>query len=394
MISSKFMIPIAVMGVTLLSCGTEESESDSNIDHENQSNSDTLTLNVYGASSPFILIEEDKMDNLQIFFVEGKTTLDDISYVTLNVALEKGMVKLYETGDVQELKLDNNSENFIFIHAGDVVKGGKQDRTIRFDVIIAPKSKENNLASFCVEAQRWNGRGDELSGSFHSNSVILTSKNLKLASKYKENQSEVWSEVSEQQSKLSANVSKYANYDVNVQDNASSSSLQLALENKELNELKEKMKVHFQTAYEKHPNAVGFAYAINGEFYGMDLYNNHQLFNDLWDKLIESSIVEAIGDMDSTKFEIQLSVEEIKSQCALIDMSAEGSHEDINKITRMDTREGKGNEILHFTTLDLAHNSTWIHQNYLTKDSTDNKSKGSMIQTQQNNINIYEGIDY
>ena len=76
--------------------------------------------------------------NLQLFPIYGTTSLDNKKYITLNDALSKGLVKVYETGNVQELKADNFSDDYIFIHSGDVVKGGRQDRTIRFDVILAP----------------------------------------------------------------------------------------------------------------------------------------------------------------------------------------------------------------------------------------------------------------
>ncbi len=57
-------------------------------------------------------------------------------------------------GSVNTLFAKNNSQDTIFIMAGEVVKGGKQDRVIAQDVVIAP-GESLNLSAFCVEQNRW-----------------------------------------------------------------------------------------------------------------------------------------------------------------------------------------------------------------------------------------------
>lgn len=79
----------------------------------------------------------------------------------LKLALEKKWVEVIETSSVNELELINHSNKTIFISAGDIVKGGKQDRTLVYDVVIAPNAKGEKLASFCVESARWEKRGNE-----------------------------------------------------------------------------------------------------------------------------------------------------------------------------------------------------------------------------------------
>ena len=53
------------------------------------------------------------------------------------------------SGSVNTLIAKNISTDTIFIMAGEVVKGGKQDRVIGKDVVIPP-GKEINLSAFCV----------------------------------------------------------------------------------------------------------------------------------------------------------------------------------------------------------------------------------------------------
>src|SRR5204862_2923768 len=50
---------------------------------------------------------------------------------------------------------------FRSIQSGDIVKGGKQDRAIAFDLLLPPKSGLVSVGSFCCEAGRWTKRGEE-----------------------------------------------------------------------------------------------------------------------------------------------------------------------------------------------------------------------------------------
>ena len=80
--------------------------------------------------------------NLQVFLVHGDTQLERLHYATLSEALEKGLVVVTETGNVQELSIENRSKDLsVFLNAGDIVKGGRQDRTIRDDLILPPRPR-------------------------------------------------------------------------------------------------------------------------------------------------------------------------------------------------------------------------------------------------------------
>src|SRR5437762_10943378 len=118
--------------------------------------------------------------NLQIFLVQGETQLEGRHYATLSEAMAKGMVVVKETGNVSELSIENrSSEALIFLNAGDIVKGGRQDRTIQDDVILQTRSGWVPLPSFCVENGRWTKRGAEDAANFSANTKVLTSKDLK-----------------------------------------------------------------------------------------------------------------------------------------------------------------------------------------------------------------------
>ncbi|MDF2454762.1 MAG: hypothetical protein K0R51_755 [Cytophagaceae bacterium] len=239
--------------------------------------------------------------NLKIYLVEGEATLNNKHYLTLDQALENKKAKVIETGSVNALAIDNLSDDYIFIHSGDIVKGGQQDRTISNDFIIEPRAKNVTLPSFCVEHNRWSKRGNENVKEFSTSKNMLPSKELKIASRYQNNQQEVWKKVEEGQQKFKNELSKKANKDVEVKSGVSASSLQLALENDSLVKLKNEYLNHFKGALENKTQALGIVVYINNELSEINLYNNHALFRDLFVKLLDAAVLEAIseGDKDS-----------------------------------------------------------------------------------------------
>jgi hypothetical protein len=75
--------------------------------------------------------------NLAIYFLHGTTTGDAVP-VSLEEAIAKGRVKVRETGSVNELTMENVGDDEIFVQAGDIVKGGRQDRVLSVDLLLPP----------------------------------------------------------------------------------------------------------------------------------------------------------------------------------------------------------------------------------------------------------------
>jgi hypothetical protein len=313
-----------------------------------------------------ITINDPKTEqNLSLFMLTGKEKVQGKRYSTLAEAMETKAVTVKETGSVNELSIDNNGTGYVFIHSGDIVKGGKQDRTISHDIIIAPNTKNMRLASFCVEQGRWEQRADEVVVAFSSNTKMLSSRDLKLAAKYGSDQSKVWSKVSEQKANLNEKLSKRNGYEVDVAANESNSSLQLALESEVLKKSKDSI-------YEKLedliniPNAIGYAYAINGEIHGVELYNNKQLFADLWDKILESVIVEAISK-EGEKVKAEKTKKEVLAYMEAVKATDKKTAKKLNKATKFKTIENENGNIV-FSTEDLEKQK-WIHKSYMKIDT-------------------------
>ena len=145
--------------------------------------------------------------NLTIYLFHGASVPLKRPIMTLEEGLQKGIVTVYETGEVNELAIENLSDSVdIYVQAGDIVKGGRQDRTIGVDMTLAPRSGAIPIASFCVERGRWTKRGEESDQVFSESSAMVTSNELRLAIRGAKNQSEVWEEVAVMRDKLSESI--------------------------------------------------------------------------------------------------------------------------------------------------------------------------------------------
>jgi hypothetical protein len=318
------------------------------------------------ASCEYKLVGPFSYKNIDIWLLAGKQGINK-NYYPLNMAMGKGFAEVFETGNVNNLSIENKSdEHSVFVNAGDVVKGGKQDRALSFDLIIGPNSGKVSIQSFCVESNRWKRRGSEKLDKFSGNNSILPSKNLRIASKYRRKQGEVWENVAEEQKKLNRNVKKMSSKkEVDVISNKSCSSLQLTMESKDLKKITGEYMTGFDKIFEGHEDILGFAYAINGKVNNAEVYNNYNLFRDLWPKLLKAAVIEAIAEFDeSVKFE-KARAHDFEDMFIKSTQGAKAKERILNKDTKMLDYETDG--FLLFETLDMGEDGKWIHRNYIRK---------------------------
>lgn len=243
-------------------------------------------------------------ERLAIYFIHGKSAGGPVP-LTLAEALAKGAVTVHETGSVNELAIENTSDDEVFIQSGDIVKGGQQDRTLTVSMIVPPKSGRVPLAAFCVEQGRWAQRGEENVAAFQSSEKMLPSKDAKVAlrrmvkgiigadgetSDTSDKQKEVWDSVSKAQADLSENLGVAA-----VASAASPSSLQLALESGKVESTVSTYVAALEAKGLEASDIVGFAFAVDGRLSSAEVYPSNGLFRKMWPKLLRASATEAIG---------------------------------------------------------------------------------------------------
>jgi hypothetical protein len=238
-------------------------------------------------------------ENLSVFLLRGPSALGAERILTLGEAIAAKKVRVNETQDVNALTLENLSDETVFVQAGDIVKGGQQDRTLGTDMILPKRSGKVKIAAFCVESGRWQRRGREEVRQFSSSSKALSSKALKLAARKSKDQGEVWSEVSKVQAKLEKNLAR------GVKDQASASSLQLTLEHPNVTRSAATYTAALAKLPEKVPDAVGFAFAVDGRLSTVEVYGSSALFRAAWPKLLDAAVVEALAERGEAPAPVQ-----------------------------------------------------------------------------------------
>ncbi|MBN2494848.1 MAG: hypothetical protein JXR96_09690 [Deltaproteobacteria bacterium] len=308
--------------------------------------------------------------NLEVFLIHGRETAPGQRYMTLTEALEHKLVVVHETGSVQQLAIENKGRLPVFIQSGDIVKGGRQDRVLRSDMIVPARSGRIPLASFCVESGRWRQRGAEDAGRFASNSAMVSSRELKLAARHLQDQGAVWSGVAEQQTKLNTNLRRMkGDRSLDVRAGKSATSLQLTLEHGDLREMAAAYKRVLAGLLDGKPDAVGFALVVNGQVSAAEVYGRRDLFRALWPKLLDSAVVEAISEYSGTAKEGGASrrPEALEAVSALLSAARaeQVSTRDPSGRTRVVIRE-QGQHLV-FETRDRALADALVHSSYIEK---------------------------
>src|SRR5262245_23196139 len=119
-------------------------------------------------------------ENLAVYFIHGKS-VPGPAPLTLREALDAGKVVVHETGNVNMLSIENSGTEEVFVQAGDIVKGGQQDRVLTVSFLVPPQSGRLDIGAYCVERGRWSARGKEDAKRFASSNSALPSRDAKIA---------------------------------------------------------------------------------------------------------------------------------------------------------------------------------------------------------------------
>ena len=273
--------------------------------------------------------------------------------------MERKLVIVHETSDVNELAIENvSSSEEVFVQAGDIVKGGQQDRVLAVDLIVPTKSGKIPISAFCVEHGRWSQRGGERGDMFSMTDNMIATRHLKLAMKAAPSQARVWKEVDVAQEKLSAGVA------TSVRSAQSQSSLQLALENEKVQASTDDYLKKLSSIVESHSDVIGFVFAINDKLNSADVYASNAMFKRFWPRLLKTAAIEAVAERPLKEKSDPVS---IASAGEFLTASEKGSETNNEVTTRTHMLKREAENSLFFETRDMEHNGSWIHRNYLMK---------------------------
>jgi len=298
-------------------------------------------------------------DNLTVFLVHGPETLDGKSFLPLQEALELHKATVYETEEVNELTIENRSDEEVYVQAGDIVKGGKQDRTFPYDSLIEPNSGPVAINSYCVEQGRWARRGEEPAAYFKSSANNVGSVHgitFVGGGGGRSAQADVWRGVGMTQDKLSKKLGD------SVKAEESMSSLQLTLESTAVRKAIEPYLKTLGSTPDGRSDVIGYVAVVNGQVLSADVYASRSLFRKLWPKLLESSAVEAfIEAAPDRKFDA--AHEDAVRAFLTHAEGGEGHSEAVTERTYVLVR--KAGQTMLFESCDRSRNNLVLHRSFL-----------------------------
>ncbi len=297
--------------------------------------------------------------NLAMYLIHGADT-NTSDFITLEEALARKKVIIEETGTVSKLRIKNAGEEIVFIQSGDIVKGGKQDRTLQHDMILNSHSGFVPINSFCVESGRWCKRGDEDESRFQQSNQYLSSKQLRISARMGK-QNEVWSEVGKLQCRSAVN----AGVPLGVLQNPETiSSLQLTLDSEKIKECTDRYIDEWLQVINEKSDVLGCAFAINGEMNSIDVYSCASLLRKMGSKLIRAAAVEAFSEQKDGDVPAAPSVADVIASMKDLAGAATNVVTVSGKAKILKRETGKN---VLFETQDLMNGGQWLHRNYTAK---------------------------
>jgi hypothetical protein len=317
-------------------------------------------------------------ENLAIYFVHGPSAAGPVP-LTLTEAMAKGRVQVLETGQVNELRIENAGDEEIFIQAGDMVKGGRQDRVLMVSLVLPPRSGQVPIASFCVEPGRWSARGHEDATKFSSAQEAMPSRKTLVimaapavtgadgarpagksavhgGSDTSGRQRLVWDEVAKMQSDLSTGLN------ASVAAPQSLSSLQLALEHEKLGEARQNYVAALEPLGLKDGDVIGYVAAINGRPVSANIYPSNGLFQKMWKKQLTAAVTEAIGERAPS---VAAAPPPVSAALEFLRAAEQGAAQERDTVLRIRQEIREGDATLYSET--RRPTGGWLHKNYLAK---------------------------
>ncbi len=220
-------------------------------------------------------------------FYRQQATESQRQYITLEEGLRNGTVKIAERPReaVASLQITNDSDLPLFLQVGQLLQGGRQDRTLGVSLVVPPRTQDLAIPAFCVEQSRWHG------GKVFAPQGVLAPKSIRQAMADND-QSKVWSEVKEYKSQAAAGVARANQSEAEA---SRSSSINEQLEGRPYRLAIGGYENDLSGAIDKVENPVGMAYAIGSQFSTADIYTSGELFRKLYPMLLRTAASEALA---------------------------------------------------------------------------------------------------
>jgi len=275
------------------------------------------------AEGDWRLLDPISYENLTVFPVVSSGGYDTSAFLTLEEGISRGDVIVREQGaetmirdrdgsrrgvwsgsgpSVNQLVLINQSKRPLLLLSGELVSGGKQDRIIARDRIVAPGSDPLPLRVFCVEHGRWSA------GAQFTAADTIVHPSVREQGAVKQKQTDVWASVMTGSSASRAGTAgapppRVAQEDLAmaVETEAPTQSYSKIYESRRVgpsvdalvNEIQRRFRK--ETSGLKGEQVVGVVIAYGNEVAWSDIFASGELFAHYWNKLLRSYAVEAVA---------------------------------------------------------------------------------------------------
>ncbi len=235
----------------------------------------------FEVETDFMVRKPTVYNHLAIYPVFRKTPIDVGNYMTLDEAQNAGIIIITEgpNASVPMVVILNTGRWPIYIMAGEIIIGGKQDRMVSYDVLI-PAGKEIEVSVKCVEHGRWHGG----SVKFKSGGG-LGARAVRSALQFK-GQQDVWNEVSKT---------------CREHDAVSESGTYRAILSSKGVDRRSKPFLDAMGKGLRDDDMVGMIMALNGEVVCVDIFANPRFFAKVKDKLLKAYVLDAISARDTSR---------------------------------------------------------------------------------------------
>lgn len=230
--------------------------------------------------------------NLKIFPLTLEKVMGEGSILTQEEAIKSGYLRIYEKerAEVNTVLVENLSRSYIFLMAGELLAGCKQDRMVAYDTLIPPRSGRFSLRVYCTERGRWVYK----SAAFKSLPFTANPRMRQVAIET-ESQEKVWLEVSKKRAELKSAPSETEAFQDIVKDKRVEKEIEAYVEN-------------IDKKFPFSENVAGVVVTMGSDIVCMDIFYHPKIFKKLWRKLLHGYVLDSIGRVENLK---ELPVERI-----------------------------------------------------------------------------------
>ncbi len=342
--------------------------------------------------------------NLSVYFVEGNGPggPGGASIMSLDQAVAQGAVKVYQqrptwSTDAAEHKiqtngpvaLENLSGQSIFLQLGSLVAGGLQDQVIARTYLLPPGPGRVSIDTLCVDPFRSVARVGESAEQFSAPGALFPWRMANVTALAANSETAapqlfsrdvrqlgIWWSMDSLRAALGQKLgvpfepatAASWNEDEDLRANTLladrhagwKNSLPLSLQNPQLAKAQEPF-VRALGAKAANGKIIGAIFVINGQIEGADIYRTHDLFAQMWPKLLRAYATEAIA-LSGTKPAHLPKIRELRQFLTAAEQAPARDFDSSNSVHESDAA-------VYTATVDK--DGAWVYRSYLAKLPTD-----------------------